>query len=905
MIPLTLHIKNFLSYGSEPQLIDFGPYPLICLSGKNGHGKSALLDAITWALWGQARKTLNTSKPDQGLLRIGQTHMLVIFDFVLSNNHYRVRRELSILQGKSIAHLEFGMVNKDTNMFVPFTDKTIRSTQEIIEQTIHVDFESFTNSVFLRQGHANEFSKKSPKDRKEILASMLGLNTFDVLRKQASEKVRNASTQKQTLTALQEKYIRELEKKELLTTQLQTISQELTHIAQQNVDYEQQTHLLEQAEQLIAQEHQASSLLSFKITELTKKKQEHEHMLQEKRQLWRTIHRKQLSLQESNASLQNKKKIVSDQISTFQELLLRQIDIKEQHLAYSTKKQTYIQKHTDLYAEQLHSTEIEIESARTESNNTQEYIKHVTEQRQLLEEEVTQHNKSLTNYQPAGLEAINTEIALKDQQFERRKEYYQRFRVRGSLLQNSLQQTVYKARLSFNTHNPICPYCEQTVSPSQRIFLEQKCAATERLLTHQRNRLIHVVKTLKTMLIEQHAYLQKLRTTAQTHTLSALQYSQVVTSKRKTEESLATITQQVTNYEQKHIVLSKKITDLEKHYAILQHNKNNMLKNDISYQDITKTLHHLEKQLTQIRYNSQDHQNAQLALQQIEQKLLDYTYIQQEYANQKQRKQDIIALCQMLRTVNKELTILTKNAHTYINLAVKIKELSERKQELAEKRRKYSQTKELLLQEMGKIQAQQEALTNLQQEYLENQQKISMCDETIADYTAIAVAAGRDGLQALLIEDAIPEIEQEANELLKKLTHNQAHIFIESLRDLKKGGTKETLDINISDATGIRPYELFSGGEAFRIDFALRISISKLLARRAGTALQTLIIDEGFGSQDEDGLNQIMDVLLNIQSDFSKIIIVSHLSTMKDQFPVHFFVEKKASGSVVTVIEQD
>ena len=56
-------------------------------------------------------------------------------------------------------------------------------------------------------------------------------------------------------------------------------------------------------------------------------------------------------------------------------------------------------------------------------------------------------------------------------------------------------------------------------------------------------------------------------------------------------------------------------------------------------------------------------------------------------------------------------------------------------------------------------------------------------------------------------------------------------------------------------------HELFSGGEAFRIDFALRIAISKLLARRAGTALQTLIIDEGFGSQDEEGLAHIMEAL--------------------------------------------
>ena len=111
-----------------------------------------------------------------------------------------------------------------------------------------------------------------------------------------------------------------------------------------------------------------------------------------------------------------------------------------------------------------------------------------------------------------------------------------------------------------------------------------------------------------------------------------------------------------------------------------------------------------------------------------------------------------------------------------------------------------------------------------------------------------------------------------------------SQIFIESLRDLKKGGTKETLDIKISDTAGIRPYEMFSGGEAFRIDFALRIAISKLLARRAGTSLQTLIIDEGFGSQDEEGLTHIMDAMHKIQDDFAKIIVVSHLASLKEQF---------------------
>ncbi len=212
--------------------------------------------------------------------------------------------------------------------------------------------------------------------------------------------------------------------------------------------------------------------------------------------------------------------------------------------------------------------------------------------------------------------------------------------------------------------------------------------------------------------------------------------------------------------------------------------------------------------------------------------------------------------------------------------------------------------KEILLLEKGRLENERENLLILKKEYARQKEEISSLKQTIDDYQILATTFGKDGIQALLIEEALPEIEQEANSLLNQLTNNQSHIFIESLRDLQKGGTKETLDIKISDAQGIRPYELFSGGEAFRIDFALRISISKLLARRAGTSLQTLIIDEGFGSQDEEGLSHIMDALHKIQSNFCKIIIVSHLTSMKDQFPVHFNIEKGAQGSIVNVIEQ-
>jgi len=117
----------------------------------------------------------------------------------------------------------------------------------------------------------------------------------------------------------------------------------------------------------------------------------------------------------------------------------------------------------------------------------------------------------------------------------------------------------------------------------------------------------------------------------------------------------------------------------------------------------------------------------------------------------------------------------------------------------------------------------------------------------------------------------------------------------------KKAETLETLDINISDELGTRRYEMYSGGEAFRINFALRIALSRLLARRAGAPLPTLFIDEGFGTQDSGGREKLIEAINSIQDDFEKIIVITHIEELKDAFPVRIDVTKTSEGSMIEV----
>ena len=147
---------------------------------------------------------------------------------------------------------------------------------------------------------------------------------------------------------------------------------------------------------------------------------------------------------------------------------------------------------------------------------------------------------------------------------------------------------------------------------------------------------------------------------------------------------------------------------------------------------------------------------------------------------------------------------------------------------------------------IGNIKGKLEHLSRQEIRKEERQKLLAQASKEEAIYRDLAEAFGKKGIQALLIETALPEIEIEANRLLGRMTDNRMHVKIETQRETKKGDTIETLDINISDELGTRNYEMFSGGEAFRINFAIRIALSKLLARRGGAPLPTLIIDEGF-----------------------------------------------------------
>ncbi len=183
MIPLKLTLQNFLCYRDDVPTLDLTGIRVACLCGGNGHGKSALLDAITWALWGKARGSSHSD-----LLHHGRSNMHVDLEFQAANAHYRVIRRFRSPRGSDLQ-----LQLKGPAGFHPITGNSIRESQSKINRIIGMDYDTFINSAFLIQGRADEFTNKTPAERKEVLGKILGLERFNDLQRRSRDKASDSA----------------------------------------------------------------------------------------------------------------------------------------------------------------------------------------------------------------------------------------------------------------------------------------------------------------------------------------------------------------------------------------------------------------------------------------------------------------------------------------------------------------------------------------------------------------------------------------------------------------------------------------------------------------------------------------------------------------------------------------
>ena len=392
---------------------------------------------------------------------------------------------------------------------VPLTDKTIRSTQQVIENTLKLDFESFANSAFLRQGQSNEFSTKSPKERKEILASILGLNEYETIRKLAMEKIKHATIEKQALLLTQTNIEQELLQEATLQEELAAITAELTVSAQVEQEIITKQAALTVRHTELAIKNKEYELLQAHMKKLDADRTNYRATLRTNFAHWRSMHKKLLTYANQH-SLEQEKKEYSEALSKHQTMLQQSLTIKEKQLKTKEELHALYQQHTQEHARTLQTKQIELErtqSALTHLEQTQNRLKI---QLQAEEKELLNLAKERALLEQAQIAHGDTHTQLQciEQQFIKRKTYYQKFIDQGNWLTTQLRELEQKKHLAQGTDAPSCPLCEQNLSAARKTFLTNKFDTHEALLHHQLTRVKKLITNLKQILIEQHKALQ-------------------------------------------------------------------------------------------------------------------------------------------------------------------------------------------------------------------------------------------------------------------------------------------------------------------------------------------------------------------------------------------------------------
>ena len=258
MIPIRLSVKNFLSYQEDAPVLDLSGIHLACLCGPNGNGKSALLDAMTWALWGIAR-----GRRQEDLVHFGRRDMQVELVAKSEHQQYRIiRRYLKNRTSSGVTDLQLQILSGDE--YKSISGSTIAETQQSITNVFGMDYRTFANSVYLVQGKSDNFTISTPIERKEVLGKILNLTYYDMLVERSKDKARLSGLERDATYRQLESIETRLQELSGYQNQLDAIKTSLTNINLEISAQEDSLGMLKAQEKAIRQKN--DELIRLQLT---------------------------------------------------------------------------------------------------------------------------------------------------------------------------------------------------------------------------------------------------------------------------------------------------------------------------------------------------------------------------------------------------------------------------------------------------------------------------------------------------------------------------------------------------------------------------------------------------------------------------------------------------------------
>lgn len=829
--------------------LDFAGIHVACLVGENGAGKSALLDGITWALWGRSR-----AKRDDELIHLGEAEMGVEFTFELAGDRYRVLRKRKA--GKRGSTLLDFQVQSGAR-WRSIAESSIRATQAKIEQVIRLDYDTFVNSAFLRQGRADEFTVKTPAERKRVLGDILGLDRWTVYEEQAKERLRAIQAEAQVTELRLEEIETELARRPEYEAELQSAQ---ASVAELDAAFQEAQAAYNQVETARTELRRVEVQIGEMVARIA----------QAEREL---------------AMLQAERAGREVRLAEYRELLDQTDEIETGYAAY----QRAVEQEQQLGAKLRQSVELNQRRMALEGQLSEARHRLVAE-REVIAQRITELESRLPDEsllaEREEVQARLTHLAQLSESREAARDDLARIaetqaelRTRNEALRAEMEALKEKIAL-LEQAGAECPLCTQSLTDEHRLRLLVQFQADGRARgdAYRANQVMAKELVGRALGLER----QIAESDQLLRDLPALQRQEAALAERMERGRQAAETLEVAQVE-----LSK----VEQRLAA----------GDYASQ-VRAELAQILRQASELGYDAEAHEAARQAV------TAGQIFAERKAhlgAAQAEIGEEEAALQRLEETEQRSRRQIEGELKRRGELEKEAGELRERLKDApaVEARLQRVRGEEAAArQRLGAVQQRLEACNALKRQRADKRKRQEELATQQGIYEELRTAFGVRGVPAMIIEAAVPEIESEAYRLLARMTGGSMAVNFETQRETQAGEVRETLQIKISDQLGERPYENYSGGEQFRVNFAIRVALSKLLARRAGAQLQTLVVDEGFGTQDAQGRERLIEAINAVQDDFARVLVITHIDELKDAFPVRIEVTKTPDGSVVQVV---
>ncbi len=895
MKPINLRISAFGPYKDEVN-IDFtklGENGIFLITGDTGAGKTSIFDAISFAIFGEvsgSNRPIQTLRSDFADINIDT---YVELEFVHKNRKYKILRNPSYEKPKKKGE---GFTKKSADASLEYDDVVVSGIKNVdikIEEILGINAKQFKQISMLAQGEFLKILFAESKERTEIFRKIFDTNIYNSIARKLKEKLKiNEDELKELKNSFitntanilweKEKYIN-LDSKinEIdIDNVLKELEQELEENKEENTNIEEEITKQEKEIKVIEENISKQEELNLKIEnykQLLTKQNEYKKQEEEIEKLKNKIAQNQKirEIIKPKADKVNNEKEIIKKLEKDLDTIKRNIQIGNAKEKEHEKKVEIVNKIGEKYKE--YNNYLEIKKELLEKANIIKNIENL---------EITKNNY-LKEYEQLEKEykIINNEYLEKESEF---------FKEQVGIIAEKLEE------------NKPCPVCGSITHPNiakksaSVLSKEELEKIKENLEIKQNNKLKKQEECIKVN--------SQINILIQEIGKESDNKLELESAKNKLKEEFNINKEKLISIEQTILKEYKSILNKDLDITKFEYDK---------FKDSIIDLINLEKnELVKSKTLQEEKMNQ---LQESNLRLDKYT---KEYFNEllKLRFKNEEEYNKILLT-NIEIENIQKNIEDFTrNVAINNTKISD-----LEKEAKGKSTKDLKIQK-EKLMAYKNILIEKRKEYvkvkgkLDNNMRIyklllenaKELKQKIKDFiiydelsrTANGTLAGKKRIEFEQYVQAtyFDMVILEANKRLAKMTENR--YFLIRKEEPEKISDKIGLDLEVKDNYNgkIRDVKSLSGGEAFKAALSLALGLSDVIqSYSGGIVVDTLFIDEGFGSLDTESREQAINTL-SLLIDNNKLIgIISHVTELKERIDKKIIVTKTSDGSKIEI----